>query len=70
MAAFELIVCIIAAVVLFFIPQPFHSQGFHTARADRVGCAGVAIAVFPDVTLDPELFHGAVHRAAAVFGSA
>ena len=43
-----------------FIPQPFHSQGFHTARADRVGCAGVAIAVFPERHARSGTVHGAV----------
>ena len=56
MAVFELILCIIAAVVVSSFVQSLRAQSLHAAGPDCAGRAGYVSAVFPDATLDPELF--------------
>ncbi|MFR4786416.1 MAG: hypothetical protein ACLUAM_08280 [Bifidobacterium adolescentis] len=51
MAAFELIVCIIAAVVLSSFLSRF-IQGFHTLVQIALGALASQLPFFPNVTLD------------------
>lgn len=70
MAVFELILCIIAAVVLSSFLSRFIPKVSTPLVQIALGALASQLPFFPDVTLSPELFIGVVHRAAAVFGSA
>lgn len=56
MAVFELILCIIAAVVVSSFVSPLRAQSLHAAGPDCAGRAGYVSAVFPGCNARPELF--------------
>lgn len=69
MAVFELILCIIAAVVVSSFVSRFVPKVSTPLVQIVLGVLVTYLPFFPDATLDPETVHGAVYRAIAVFGS-
>ena len=69
MAVFELILCIIAAVVVSSFVSRFVPKVSTPLVQIVLGVLVTYLSVFPGCNARPGTVHGAVYRAIAVFGS-